>query len=181
MSVKSKISQSKMELEVDIESMFGVPVENESLRQQIGQALIDKITERTGNAQRLGGGSFKGYSTEYKNSLAYKVGRKSGDVNLKLTGDMLETLDIKNDTDSMIKLGWESSTQNAKAFNHHTGDTLPKRPFFGLQKNELDAVASEFQSRVDLKSRLSKAKENFQETAVNEIKRILLGQEDEDV
>jgi len=181
--VKSNISQSNMELEVSLEEMFGQEVTDQSLREEIGQAIIDKIVERTQSGKRLGGGSLKGYSKAYKESLAFKVTGKneSGPANLTLTGDMLGTLDIKDDTETKLKIGWQSDTENAKAFNHHTGDTLPKRPFFGLQQNELQEIESEFARKVSIKNNLNKAKgeTEFRQTSVNEIFKVLSELEDE--
>ena len=40
--------------------------------------------------------------------------------------------------------------QAPKAFNHNTGDTLPKREFWGLTKAELDTIKNEFVNSVEV-------------------------------
>ena len=35
-----------------------------------------------------------------------------------------------------------------KPFNHHTGDTLPARPFFGLTDAEIKQIRDEFKDQV---------------------------------
>lgn len=147
---KEVISESKMELEVDLDELFGTKVPNDqALREQIGQAIIDKIVERTQSGTGVNGRAFKPYSESYKKSSSFDVFGKSDDVNLTLTGDMLGTLDIKAQSRGAIRIGWRDETQNAKAFNHHTGDTLPRRPFFGLMDKEIKEIQQEFKPRIE--------------------------------
>ena len=142
------ISKSKMTLVLDLPEMFGGPIESESLRNQIGQRAIDIILDRTASGTALGGGSFKGYSKAYKKSIPYRAFGKSGAVNLKLEGEMLGQLDITGESKDRIELGWQDDTQRSKAFNHHNGDTLPKRPFFGLTSKEKGSIVDEFAETV---------------------------------
>lgn len=139
-----------MELEIDLDELLGTRVPNSpELREALGQAIIEKITERTKAGNRLTGGKFKGYSDAYKKSLPFEAfGKDEGTVNLTLTGDMLGTLDIKAQSRSALRIGWRDETQNAKAFNHHTGDTLPARPFFGLTDAEIKDLRNEFKDQV---------------------------------
>lgn len=147
---KEIISQSKMELEVDLDEMFGTKVPNDqALREQIGQAIINKIVDRTQSNTSLLGGNFKAYSGQYKSSLEFDVWGKTNDVTLTLTGDMLGTLDIKAQSRGALRIGWRDKTQNAKAFNHHTGDTLPRRPFFGLMDKEIKEIRDEFKPQIE--------------------------------
>jgi hypothetical protein len=182
--IKEKISQKKMELTVDLKELFGTEVSSPSVRQAIGQAMIDTIVERTRQGQKLGGGSFKGYSTKYKESLAYQVAGKTGDVNLTLTGDMLGSLNITEDRSTSIKIGVVGQTQNAKSFNHHTGDTVPARPFFGLQQNELKDIVDGFKREVQVRESLVSAgrqgESAFRRETVNQIRQVLQNLEEEE-
>lgn len=146
----SIISESKMELEVDLDELFGVKVpNNREFREAVGQAIVDKIVERTQSGNKLTGGKFKGYSESYKKSAQFEAfGKSPGEVDLTLTGDMLGTLDIKAQSRNALRIGWRDETQNAKAFNHHTGDTLPARPFFGLTDAEIKQIRDEFKDQV---------------------------------
>lgn len=151
---KEVISQKKMELEISLDELFGTKVPNDqALREAIGQSVIEKIVNRTKSGEGVNGIPFKAYSSAYKNSLEFDVWGKSPDkINLTLTGDMLGTLDIKAQSRGVIKIGWRDATENAKAFNHHTGDTLPRRPFFGLKQSEIDEIKKEFKNQVEAES-----------------------------
>jgi predicted ATP-dependent Lon-type protease len=87
---------------------------------------------------------FVGYSKEYMDSLAFKIGRKTSQVNLKLSGDMLQSIEVIAAHDGAIIIGFTDSAEIPKAHNHITGDTLPKRDFLGLPKDELNAIINEF-------------------------------------
>ncbi len=145
-----KLSESEVSQTIDLKEVFGVSLTgNEALKQVIGQALIDRIIQRTESNKSVTGGQLKKYSKEYIESDDFKAFDKSaGDVNMKLTGDMLSTLDIVDSSGSKIKLGWDDATQNAKAYNHNVGDTVPKRAFFGVTKQDLESVRKEFASDV---------------------------------
>lgn len=144
-----KLSQGEVSQTIDLKDVFGVPiVANDQLAEAIGQAMIDKIVKRTESGIDVDGKAFKKYSKEYKDSLAFKAFGKDGSVNLRLTGQMLDTLDVKDIKASKIKIGWDDSIENAKAFNHNTGDTLPKRQFFGITDKELAEIKDEFKDRV---------------------------------
>lgn len=147
---KSVISETKMELEVSLDDLFGTQVpNNREFREAVGQAIVDKIVERTQSGNKLTGGKFKAYSNEYKKSATFEAfGKDPGTVDLTLTGDMLGTLDIKAQSRGTLRIGWRDDTQNAKAFNHHTGDTLPARPFFGLTDSEISDIRQEFKDQV---------------------------------
>ena len=62
---------------------------------------------------------------------------------------MLGLLDIIEDKGNKIKIGWTDPTENAKAFNHNTGDTVKKREFFGITAQDIKAISTEF--KPDLK------------------------------
>jgi hypothetical protein len=150
---KEVISESKMELEISLDELFGTKVPNDqALREAIGQSVIDTIVNRTQSNKALNGKPFKEYSDEYKKSNQFDVYGKSDEVTLTLTGDMLGTLDIKAQSRGVIKIGWDDDTQNAKAYNHHTGDTVKRRPFFGLTNDELSNIKKEFKDQVEAES-----------------------------
>lgn len=130
----------RMRYDINLSEIFGTTVTDRALREAIAQTAIEKIIERTRSGTSLRGTTFKGYSKSYMDSLTFKAHGKSGDVDLTLTGDMLDQLTVTDSTDTKISLGWSDGTQNAKAYNHNTGDTLPKREFFGLQQKEISEI-----------------------------------------
>lgn len=170
------MSTPKVKFQINLKELFdGVPVEDEALRQAIGGSIIERIIERTQSGIDRAGRKFKGYSEAYRESLGFKAFGKTNQVDLTQTGDMLGTLEVIKDTPTTMTLGWEDETQNAKAYNHTTGDTVPKRDFFGLPKEELESIASEF--REDVKSfkdlAESRGTSDFDRTAVSFIARLL--------
>lgn len=150
-----KLSEDEVSQTIDLKEVFGVSLSgNDALKQVIGQALIDRIIERTEAGKSVNGGKLKApYSKTYAESDDFKAfNKKKDEVNMKLTGNMLGTLDIIDTAGSKVKIGWNDSTENAKAYNHNVGDTVPKRAFFGITKQDLASVKSEFASRVNEES-----------------------------
>jgi hypothetical protein len=144
---------------LNLKEMFGV-VPNKELRQAIGQYAIDFIRKRTENGAGIGGEPFRFgvYSDEYAESLEFKAhGKDKHEVNMTLTGDMLGLLDVIEESQSTVTIGWRDAKENAKAFNHNTGDTVPKRPFFGLTAKEVRSIADEFRPEVQKAVRESRA------------------------
>lgn len=135
---------------LNLKEMFGV-VPNREIRQAIGQYAVDYIRERTRNGMGIGGAPIKHgvYSEEYAESLEFKAhGKDKHEVNMTLTGDMLGLMDVVDETDMTVTIGWRDEEQILKAYNHNTGDTVPERPFFGLTKKEVREIADHFRDEV---------------------------------
>jgi len=156
-----KVSKKQVSQTINLRDEFGVSFRGkDSLKQAIGQALIDKMLARIskGGGMNFGSGgrgtpfNLNGvpYSKSYKKSLGFKAeGKKTSPVNMELTGDMLGTMDVVKVEGNKITIGWDSGdNENLKAFNHIKGDTLPKRPFFGLNKKEISDTGRQFKSEV---------------------------------
>lgn len=93
---------------------------------QVGEYLLDSILDYVGSSTSpVSGGSFK------KNlSPAYAKLSGKDSANLDLTGSMLDSLVfVANPESNSVTLGIFDSDEIPKAFNHNTGDTLPKRQF----------------------------------------------------
>ena len=148
---KIKLSDSEVSQTIDLKELFGQSfVGNEQLAQSVAQAAIDLIVKRTESGKDINGKAFKKYSKEYKESLDFKAFGKDGEVNLKLTGQMLGTLDVLETSGSKVKIGWNDGVESAKAHGHNAGvpGKLPKREFFGLTDAELNTIKKEFASQV---------------------------------
>ena len=167
--------KSKVEQTINLEETFGVSFKNlRSLREAIGEAILQKIRTRTEAGTSMSfsatGAGREGrlkspYSKEYKNSLDFKAfGKSPGKINMTLTGDMLGLMDVKKQTGESITIGWDEKDENAKAFNHSIGDTVPRRPFFGISKSELSNIKKEFGSeiRAAVKSRNAEGSKAFE-------------------
>lgn len=147
---KGTFKSKKAKLDVNLNELFGKRVRlTPALKEHIGQAIIDKIRERSSDNKDVNGIKFKSYSKEYIKSDDFKAyGKKKGDINLELTGDMMSELDITKVKGNTLTISWEDSTEQAKAYNHNIGDTVKKREFLGLQSKEANEIAKEFKSDV---------------------------------
>lgn len=141
-----KLSQSEVSQRINLKQLFGVSLINQSaLVQEIGQAIIDKIIKRTEDGIGVNGAKLKKYAKDYIDSSEFKAFHKSASkVDMTLTGQMLGTLDILDTRGDSVRIGWQDSEENAKAYNHNVGDTVTKRPFFGITDDELQEIKSQF-------------------------------------
>lgn len=168
-------SPSFFELELSLKDDLGIDFQlNPNTARQLGLSLADVIRTRTRDQQSpLTGGAFARYSDEY----AEKKGVSPTEVDLTLLGDMLDSITVTDVFTDRIVLGFDDTNQVPKAYNHHTGDTVPARPFFGLTRDEIDDVKRNLSER--LKDEETKAKrqrqkeERLQEVADEEVDRLV--------
>jgi len=138
----------------NLKEIFGVDFSDKrELKEAIGQAIIERIIERTESGEFRPGAkpSAKAdrYSESYAESVNFKAaGKSKNKVNMSLNGDMLGLMDIVDQTSNTITIGWDDETENAKAYNHNVGDTVPKRPFFGLSSSEITKLKQEFKPAI---------------------------------
>ena len=129
-----KITLSKFEQEIDLKELFGVDLsDDDSLKQAIGQFLIDRMLERVDSGKGIGGVKLKSpYSKEYSKSLEFKAAGKSrGKVNMSLTGDMLASIDLLSTDGNKIKIGIEDDSLGsppcrAALDGRSSGEDLPR-------------------------------------------------------
>ena len=147
-SIKTKLSKQNSELIIDSRKLVGGEL-SEVDKGILGQAIVETIVDRSCDKNvDVDGRPFKAYSKEYKKSVDFRAfGKSSSDKDMKLTGDMLGTLDVKRIEGDNIVIGWQDSTNNAKAYNHNTGDTVPKREFLGMRESELSKLKDEFEPK----------------------------------
>lgn len=147
--MSTSLSGQDPELTVDLDEMFGTIVpDSSSFRQDVGQAIIDKIRERASKAEFLNPASKKNqsYSDAYAESEEFKAyGKSKGDVNMELTGDMLGLMDVTSEGKNKIFIGWEDELQAKKAHGHITGNIGVKRDFFGLTIEDIEEIRSRFE------------------------------------
>lgn len=140
------LTGNEARLVVNLEELFGVDIPNDSqFRQAVGQAIIDKIRERTRSGVDRNGKQFKNYSDEYAESISFKAYNKSKtDPNLRQTGEMLGFMDIIEEDLTTITIGWTDENAN-KAHGHITGNVGVKRDFLGLPDSDLSSIADDLQ------------------------------------
>ena len=144
-----KVTKEEVSQTFDIETEFGVDLSDEPrLRDEIGQAIIDRIRERCvdDNEDYLNR-PLKKYDEDYVESDAFDDFNKSeADVNMTLTGKMLESIDFE-DNQSVIKIE-VAKKETPKAYNHQIGDTVERRSWFGMSKKEIGDIKKSFSNEL---------------------------------
>ena len=143
--------QTQTSLTINLEELLGSNIPNSSLfRQGVGQDIIDAIRERTEKGRFLKvSGKWSQYSEGYKDSIAFKAYGKTNKVNLRQSGEMLDGLDIINETKNTIKIGWNDPLDAEKAHGHITGNVGKKRDFLGLTEEEIKSIRSKWADVLD--------------------------------
>lgn len=176
--------QSNVRLKVRLKDVFDIPFfpKDDGLRQAIGQVILDMIKGHAEGSDFFSGSTKKGYSEEYAESESGIVyGKKKGDkVNLRASGDMLESMVLNLDDDNSIVIEFSDSTESEKAHGHINGsDVLPRRDFFGLSTSDIRELRGQFESRVIDAAALEMAGEVIQQgdqTDLDFITRLLSGE-----
>jgi len=149
------VSLDELSQEVDLASYLGrKPTANEKTAfAELAQAEIES---RTLDGKTINGGKFKKYTKKY----ADLKGVTRDSVDLFLDGDMLDGIGRRKSKEkaSTVFIQMKKGLQTKKGFNHNTGDTVPRREFFGLTNQEAQGIAnsvkevgeSRKQSRADL-------------------------------
>lgn len=117
-------------------------------RELIGQKIVDRVLERTAQGLDINSNKFKNYSDSYAKSLEFKIaGKSKNDPNLRLSGDMLDSLSVLEHGPGYILVGYQEGTaENDKAFWSEASDKTVNRNFLGVNANELELIIAEVQS-----------------------------------
>lgn len=149
---KPKITKKEVSQKFNLSEIFERDFRNDpELRDFVGQAIIDKIIDRTESGKGIGGNKSlkKPYSKSYSESQEFiDNGKSRNSIDMTLTGSMLDDIDIVDKTTNTIKIGFTEELETLKAYNHNIGDTVPKRPFFGLSKSEVKQIKKELKNKV---------------------------------
>lgn len=113
---------------------------DESDLPEVGEFIRAAIVENTTSGKDRFGASFVGYSKNYF---------KSGTVDLQLSGEMLQDLDVLRIDGHSIEVGYINGTLSSqKAEGHILGtganNALPIRDFLGLPFADIDEIESIF-------------------------------------
>lgn len=117
-------------------------------RKAIATDVIDFIVNRSRkDGKDKNNRPFKKYSKGYLNSLDFKIGGKSGKVDLTLSGDMLDSVELISDKSGNLLIGFENHTEeNGKAEGNIKGTYGQKRPtgksrdFLGISTRDMAKV-----------------------------------------
>lgn len=125
------LREDEIEYKVDLKKELRKikdPSDRERAAKLAGEEVLKRLKQYVarGESPVSGNGKFKKLSENYAEQKKQLVGNKK--ANLSLFGDMMGELDVDFDDESFT-IFIDEPEQMAKAFNHNTGDTLPKRPF----------------------------------------------------
>jgi hypothetical protein len=143
-------SHEPQEIPIDIPSGY-----SPDQRREIAELIIDRIVERTMDLKiDKNGRPFDPLKSESYKAFKMSIGA-GGEANLRLTGEMLGSLQYKPSKSSSTKIvvGIDASRnaeENAKAKGHITGDIGVKRDFLGLPQSEIDEIVSRFEPESDI-------------------------------
>lgn len=121
-------------------------------REAIALEVIDRIIKRTRQGKDKDGDKFAPYSKAYKDSLDFKIGGKTARVNLTLSGDMLDALEIiENFKNGKVKIGYSGgNSEGGKAEGNILGTygqsskVGPERDFLGIADSELSSILKKY-------------------------------------
>lgn len=125
---------------------------SDSERELIADEIIEFIKTRTEKGKDKNNESFPKYSDKYRESLDFKNAGKSKKVNLKLSGDMLDSIELLNNfKNGKIQIGFEAGTdENARAEGNILGsyggdpDKEKARDFLGIDEADLKKILKKY-------------------------------------
>lgn len=140
---------------------------------EIGEDLINFIIERSKNGEGKDGKSFPKYSKEYKESLDFKIAGKSDEVNLTLSSELLDSLEVIEVSKNKIRIGYDKGDERNNAvaegniigsYGKSRGSSSKARNYLDLSHKEVKSVLVDYPSssttdriETDQKVRASKA------------------------
>lgn len=125
-------------------------------REGLAFDVLEFIRNRTEKGKDKNNRSFKKYSTAYTESLDFSIAGKSKKPNLKLSGDMLDDMDLLSHKKGSILIGYENGSENnAKAdgnitgsYGRPSGNSKHARDFLGITKKDLKKVIKVYDDEV---------------------------------
>lgn len=139
------------------------PRHSKKARLAIAKEVIDHIIERTRDkGLDKDGKKLAPYSSEYKKSLNFKIAGKGNRVDLTLTGEMLDSLKLLNDSKGKITIGYDKDDEiNGKVEGNRLGTYGNNKPvtkprdFLGITKKDLKEIEKQYplndEEELDLK------------------------------
>jgi len=143
-----------MVAKANIQTIFNIPLSwDASQRDYAAQLIIEKIQANTTKGLDKNGDSFSKYSNEYKHSVDFHNADKSNRVNLQLTGDMLNSIEVIQSLPGKLIIGYPTGSKMAGQVEGnqigsygHKPNEAHARPFLGLPKEQLDLIIAKVNS-----------------------------------
>ena len=118
---------------------------NQEQRILFADLIIQEIKKRTAQGIDKDGNRFPGYSDSYKNSFEYKVAGKSSKPNVKLSGDLLGSLEMIDEGVGFVIVGFDPNSEAGEkaegniigSYGQPNGNPSKARNFLGLPERVL--------------------------------------------
>lgn len=119
-------------------------------RNALAENIIQFIKDRTANNKDVEGKKFHKYSDSYIASPDFKnAGKSANDVNLRLTDEMMESIELIDQGSGYITIGFKENTNaNNKGVWAQRSDNGPSRMFLGISDKDLEKVLAKTQLEV---------------------------------
>jgi len=113
-----------------------------SERKSVALDVINFIKQRTDKGIDANGRKFAPYSNSYVKSTDFEIaGKSKSEVNLRLSDEMMESIELLDSGNGYIVIGFESGTPaNDKAVWAQRDDNGPKRAFLDIAENDLERI-----------------------------------------
>ena len=145
---------------------------SEATATQIAEDLIDFIIDRTKEGKGKDGKKFPKYSKAYMESLDFSIAGKSSLVDLTLSGEMLDSMEIVSIKKGGIIIGYKDNNPMAgRAEGNILGsyggspDSKKARNFLALSSKEIDSVLSDYP--------VNDVSETLKNTTISELARLI--------
>lgn len=128
-------------------------------REAIAAEIISHVRTRTLSGKDANGKSFPKYSPAYTKSVDFKAaGKNKGQVNLRLSGDMLAYMELVKNQRGKLVIGYgEGNPQAGKAEGNQIGsygrdpNSKKARPFLGIDPKTLSSILAKYPLRDESK------------------------------
>jgi hypothetical protein len=139
------------------------PKHSKAARFAIAKEVIDHIIERTREDNKdKDGKAFPKYSSTYKKSLNFKIAGKGNRVDLTLTGEMMDSLQLLSESKGKIVIGYDKSDKdlNGKVEGNRLGTYGQSKPvakprdFLGIQETKLKQIEKPYLDEEKLEMKL---------------------------
>jgi hypothetical protein len=135
-----------------VKQTIKIPTEyNQRTARAIANDLVEFIVDRTKEGKGKDGRRFPKYSKSYMDSLDFEIAGKDSTVDLTLTGEMLDTLQVLSAQRGEIVIGFpEGSDVNGRAegniLGSYGGDPNPSRArnFLDVSDKEISRIAAQY-------------------------------------
>lgn len=99
---------------------------------------------RTLEGRDLEGNKFAPYSKRYKESKDFQIAGKSSTVDLRLTHEMMNSLEVLESGAGSITIGFTNPEAGKKAEWAEASDNGPSRKFMGVTDAELSSILKQY-------------------------------------